>query len=101
MAVYKRGKVWWFKFGFEGQTIRESAKTTNKRTAEQIEAARRTQLAKGEVGIEKKKPVPTLAEFSTQCSASASRAISDQAVRTLECRTYGARRHRRGSAHCE
>jgi hypothetical protein len=42
MAVYKRGKVWWFKFTFNGEQCRESTKQTNKRVAEQIEAARKT-----------------------------------------------------------
>lgn len=63
MAVYKRGGTYWFKFVWNGETVRESAKTGNKRTAEQIEAARKTQLAKGEVGIRDRAPVPTLADF--------------------------------------
>jgi len=64
MGVYKRGGTYWFKFVWNGETIRESAKTGNKRTAEQIEAARKTQLAKGEVGIRDRAPVPTLADFA-------------------------------------
>ena len=64
MAVYKRGKVWWFKFTFNGEQFRESTKQTNKRVAEQIEAARKTGLAKGDVGIRDRKPCPTLAEFA-------------------------------------
>jgi len=64
MAVYKRGDVWWFKFSWKGELIRESTKQGNKRVAEQIESARKTQLAKGEVGIRDKKPVPTLARFA-------------------------------------
>jgi integrase len=64
MAVYKRGDVWWFKFSWNGELIRESTKQGNKRVAEQIESARKTQLAKGEVGIRDKKPVPTLAHFA-------------------------------------
>ena len=44
--------------------IRESTKQTNKRVAEQMESAHRTALAKGEVGIWDKKPVPTLKEFA-------------------------------------
>jgi len=63
MAVYKRGKVWWFKFTFNGEPFRESTKQTNKRIAEQIEAARKTGLAKGDVGIRDRAPVPTFAEF--------------------------------------
>jgi integrase len=64
MAVYKRGKVWWFKFTFNGEPFRESTKQTNKRVAEQIEAARKTGLAKGDVGIRDKKPVPTVKYFA-------------------------------------
>ncbi|HUQ91252.1 MAG TPA: site-specific integrase [Bryobacteraceae bacterium] len=61
--VYRRGKTWWFKFTFSGELIRESTRQTNKRTAEQIEAARKTQLAKGEVGIKDRAAVPTFAGF--------------------------------------
>jgi integrase len=63
MGVYKRGGTWWFKFVWNGETVRESAKTGNKRSAEQIEAARKTQMAKGEVGIRDRAPVPTFTEF--------------------------------------
>jgi integrase len=64
MAVYKRGRVWWYKFTFNGEAIRESTKQTNKRTAEQMEAAHKAALAKGEVGIRDRKPVPTLKQFA-------------------------------------
>jgi len=64
MAVYKRGKIWWYKFNWNGAAIRESTKQANKRTAEQMEAAHKTSLAKGEVGIRERKPAPTFAEFS-------------------------------------
>jgi integrase len=64
MAVYKRGRIWWYKFTWKGEPVRESTKQTNKRVAEQIEAAHRTALAKGEVGIREKKPVPTLVQFA-------------------------------------
>ncbi len=66
MAVYKRGRVWWYRFVWNGESIRESTKQTNKRTAEQIEAAHKTSLAKGEVGIRDKKPVPILGQFMEQ-----------------------------------
>ena len=55
--------MWWYKFNWNGETVRESTKQSNKRVAEQIEAAHRTSLAKGEVGIREKKRVPTLREF--------------------------------------
>ncbi len=64
--VYKQAKSrnWWYKFRFNGELIRESTKQTNKRVAEQIEAAHRTSLAKGEVGIRERKPAPTLKAFA-------------------------------------
>ena len=76
MAVYKRGNVWWYKFNWSGVTVRASTKATNKRTAEQIEAAKKTALAKGEVNIQERKRIPTLREFAkdfesaiqTQCA---------------------------------
>ena len=59
MAAYKqpKSKYWWYKFFWNGEPIRESTKQTNKRVAEQMEAAPRTALAKGEVGIRERKVV--------------------------------------------
>jgi len=63
MAIYKRGRIYWYSFVFNGKHIQESTKQGNPRVARQVEAAHRTSLAKGEVGIREKKPVPTLKEF--------------------------------------
>ena len=64
MGVYKRGKVWWNTFAWKGEAFRESTKQTNKRVAEQMEAAHKTSLAKGEVGLRDRKPAATLREFA-------------------------------------
>lgn len=66
MAVYKQAKSnnWWYKFNWNGQQIRQSTKQANKRTAEQMEAAHKTSLAKGEVGIRERKPIPVLKKFA-------------------------------------
>lgn len=69
MSVYKRGDVYHYKFVWKGQRIRRSTGLSSKRDAEQIEAAYKTQLAKGEVGIEEKPPCPTLADFSSRFTA--------------------------------
>jgi len=63
MSIYKRGGVYWYKFMWQGKLVRESTKQGNDKVARQMEAAHRTSLAKGEVGIREKKPVPTLAAF--------------------------------------
>jgi integrase len=65
MAIFKRGKIYWYHFIFNGQHIQESTKQGNPRVARQMEAAHRTSLAKGEVGIREKKPVLTLFQFMT------------------------------------
>src|SRR5437764_1958908 len=64
MAVYRRGRIWWYRFTWNRGPIRESTKQTNKRVAEQMEAAHKTALAKGEVGIRERKQVPTLTQFA-------------------------------------
>jgi integrase len=55
--------VYWYKFMWNGKMVRESTKQGNDKVARQMEAAHRTSLAKGEVGIREKKLVPTLAAF--------------------------------------
>jgi integrase len=51
---------------FKGKLIQRPAKVKNKRQAESIEAAFRTQLAKGEVSIADQAPAPTLVEFAQE-----------------------------------
>jgi hypothetical protein len=76
MAVYrskyrdpKTGKlrssdVWWYELQWDHKRIRKSTNQASKRVAEQMEAAYRTALAKGEVGILERKAAPTLKEFA-------------------------------------
>jgi integrase len=59
MSIFKRGKIYWFHFVFEGEHIQRSTKQGNPRVARQIEAAYRTQLAKGEVGIHEPRKPPS------------------------------------------
>ena len=63
MALYKRGKTYWYQFVYAGERIQESARTRNKEAARQIESAHRVRLAKGEAGIQERAAAPTLAEF--------------------------------------
>lgn len=64
MGIYKRGEIYWYRFNWHGEQIRESTKQGNPRVARQIEAAHKTALAKGEVGIRHRTPAPTLKEFA-------------------------------------
>lgn len=63
MSIYKRGKIYWYHFVFNGQNIQKSTKQGNPRVARQIEAGHKTSLAKGEAGFNDHKPAPTLGEF--------------------------------------
>jgi len=61
----RKGGVYWYHFYFNGQHVQESTKQGNPRVARNMESAHRTSLAKGEVGLRERKPVPTLRQFIT------------------------------------
>ena len=63
MSIYKRGRVYWYKFMWNGKMIRESTRQTNQNTARQMEGAHRASLAKGEVGLRERTPAATLYDF--------------------------------------
>jgi integrase len=62
--IYKRGKRYWYRFMWDGKLVRESTKQGNDKVARQMEAAHRTSLAKGEVGIRERKKAPSFCEFA-------------------------------------
>jgi integrase len=64
VSIYKRGEVYWYKFMWKSELVRESTKQGNDKVARQMEAAHRTSLAKGEVGIREKKKAPNFSEFA-------------------------------------
>ncbi len=73
MPLYKRpnSKFWWMNFWIDDFHVQKTTKCKNKRDAEAVERAYRTQIAKGEVGIETKKPAPffsaAMKEFLLWC----------------------------------
>jgi integrase len=80
MSIYKRGEIYWYRFMWKGQLVRESTKQGNDKVARQMEAAHRTSLAKGEVGIRDKKPVPTIRQFCEQRVEPWARSTFEQAA---------------------
>ncbi len=38
MSLYKRGDVWWYKFRFAGQVLRESSKSESRTVAKEASA---------------------------------------------------------------
>ncbi len=51
MAVYKRGKTWWYEFTYMGRRIREGADTSRKSLAIEAEKRRRLELERASVGL--------------------------------------------------
>lgn len=69
MAVFKRGRTYWFHFFWNSEHVQKSTKIKvgprkNLGAAKDVEAAYRTALARGDAGILERKPAPTLKDFS-------------------------------------
>lgn len=54
--LYKKegSRFWWYSFTFKGRRVQKSSGIENRKDAQDIEAAHRTNLARGEVGIDEK-----------------------------------------------
>jgi integrase len=59
VSVYKRGDVWWYKFRFAGQVIRESSKSKSKTVAGDAERSRRRKLEESWNQIKRRTLPPT------------------------------------------
>src|SRR5260370_26059137 len=88
MSIFKRGNVYWYHFLFNGEHVQKSTKQGNPRTARQMEAAYKTALAKGEVGITERKPIPTLADYIENRFTPWARATFEQASPKTETGCY-------------
>ncbi|HYK37478.1 site-specific integrase [Alloacidobacterium sp.] len=51
MGLIKRGRIWWYRFSFEGHLIQESTKTDNKKLAKIAEENRRKELVDSFIGV--------------------------------------------------
>jgi len=91
MAIYKRGKVYWYHFVFNGESVQRSTKQGNPRVARQIEAAYKTQLAKGEVNLQDRERVPSLTEFQQRFldEIRVRRADHPETIQFYECKYSG------------
>jgi integrase len=61
MTVYRRGSTYWYKFMFQGQLVRESAKTESKTVAKEAEKQRRREMEEAYNRIPQKKSAPLFA----------------------------------------
>ena len=66
MAVYRRGKTWWYVFEFGGRKIQESSGSRNKTSALRFEAKRKTDLIEGRAGFTRLKQAPKFEVFVEQ-----------------------------------
>lgn len=62
MAIYRRGKIWWYSFEFQGRRIQESSGFTNKKRAIDAESVRRTKLLERRAGLSQVKLAPKFDE---------------------------------------
>ena len=62
MAVYRRGKIYWYNFVFQGRHIQESSGFTNKTAALRAEAKRRMELLDRRAGFKQVKLAPKFEE---------------------------------------
>jgi len=60
VSLYKRGDVWWYKFRFAGQMIRETSKSNSKTVAKEAEWSRRRELEESYNQIKRRTLPPTL-----------------------------------------
>jgi integrase len=70
MGVYKRGETYWFKFLFQGQLIRESARTNSKTVAREAERARRREIELAVNRIPKRERMPLFSVAAKEWLAS-------------------------------
>jgi len=70
MSVYKRGQTYWYKFLFQGQLMRDSAKTNSKTVAREAERARRRELELAVNRIPKRDRTPLFAIAAREWLAS-------------------------------
>src|SRR5712691_1202556 len=64
MSIYKRGKIYWYKFSFLGKTYQASTRLKNEREAAKVEAKLKTDLALGIYGLQPMKPGPTFKDYA-------------------------------------
>src|SRR5271154_1745490 len=91
MAVYRRGKTWWYVFEFGGRKIQESSGFRNKTAGLRAEAKRKTDLLERRAGFTRLKQAPkfevfveSFLEWSTQHHRPKTRDLHAWNCRTLK-----------------
>jgi integrase len=79
MSVFRRGKVYWYEFQFNGSRIRQSAKTSSKTVARDAERQRRRELELGINRLSKPQRTPLFRIAAEEWLASLS-GLADKSV---------------------
>jgi integrase len=85
MSQYKRGDVWWYKFQFNGQAIRESAHTNSKTVARDAERARRRELELAVNRIPKRRRMPLFSAAAAEWLETKTKLSSKSVTRYKQC----------------
>ena len=85
MSLYRRGHVWWYKFWFNGQIIRESSKSDSKTLAKDAERARRRELEQAYNHIPKRERMPLFAHAADLWLASKAGLAEKSRERYAQC----------------
>ena len=92
MNVYKRkdnpSGPYWYRFHYKGRCIRKSSDVYNKQDAKDIASAYRTQLCKGEVGIEEPAEITPIPRFRQAMEDFIEWAKAEYAAHPTTCRRY-------------
>jgi len=85
MSLYKRGRVWWYHFTFNGQEIQESSKSNSKTVAREAERARRRELEQAYNHIPKRERMPLFSHAADLWIASKAGLAETSRVRYADC----------------
>jgi integrase len=88
VSLYKRGDVWWYKFWFNGQLIRESSKSDSKTVAKDAERARRRELEQAYNRIPKRERMPLFSHAADLWLASKAGLAEKSRERYEQCVTH-------------
>jgi integrase len=78
MSLYRRGDVWWYKFRFAGQMIRESSKSPSRTVAKDAERIRRRELEESWNQIKKRSLPPLFSVAANEWAASVKPHIAER-----------------------
>jgi integrase len=84
VSVYRRGDVWWYKFRFDGQIIRESSKSTSKTVGKDAERVRRRELEQGYNRIPKRKRMPLFSHAADEWFGEVKRDLAERTQNIYE-----------------